>query len=250
MGQELYPDLLYHYTSTAGLIGIIENKMLWATSILHLNDTKEYNEGVGIIDEQFKKKKKSRKKFAKFFDEVERAWNLTSEDQVFIASFSEHKDQLSQWRGYTPDNAGFSLGFDFHDEQFVDVDSKWAKNSGVFHLVKCIYETDEKIRYARAFIDNTIKDWEQNNAEIEEGKKTGRYPIIKMSLLNYKIYRVILASAFKNPSFAEEAEWRFIFLCPLRGDINFRPGPSFITPYHEIPINLAMKNLTDLSLRI
>jgi len=35
------PDMLYHYTSSTGLIRIAESKKLWATNILYLNDSRE-----------------------------------------------------------------------------------------------------------------------------------------------------------------------------------------------------------------
>lgn len=35
------PEKLYHYTSKEGFLGIIENKTLWASSILFMNDEKE-----------------------------------------------------------------------------------------------------------------------------------------------------------------------------------------------------------------
>jgi hypothetical protein len=31
-------SLLYHYTTQTGLLGIIRDRALWASSILHLND--------------------------------------------------------------------------------------------------------------------------------------------------------------------------------------------------------------------
>ena len=35
------PEMLYHYTSSTGLIRIAESKELWATNILYLNDSRE-----------------------------------------------------------------------------------------------------------------------------------------------------------------------------------------------------------------
>ncbi len=34
--------ILYHFTNQQGLLGIVENKEIWATQIQYLNDTSEY----------------------------------------------------------------------------------------------------------------------------------------------------------------------------------------------------------------
>src|SRR5215510_2035523 len=40
------PDLLFHYTSPTGLIGIVKEKQVWATNITYLNDAKEIGHAV------------------------------------------------------------------------------------------------------------------------------------------------------------------------------------------------------------
>jgi hypothetical protein len=35
------PDLVYHYTTTSGLLGILQSKELWVTNCLYLNDPLE-----------------------------------------------------------------------------------------------------------------------------------------------------------------------------------------------------------------
>ena len=36
------PEILYHYTSQAGLIGMLHTKTIWASKIHYLNDSKEF----------------------------------------------------------------------------------------------------------------------------------------------------------------------------------------------------------------
>jgi len=40
---------LGHYTSTVGLIGIFESKELWATNIKYLNDEKEFDAALDLV---------------------------------------------------------------------------------------------------------------------------------------------------------------------------------------------------------
>jgi hypothetical protein len=35
------PDLLFHYTTSQGLLGIVQTNNLWATNISYMNDTSE-----------------------------------------------------------------------------------------------------------------------------------------------------------------------------------------------------------------
>ena len=47
---ESEPDILYHYTSAAGLIGILETGKIWATSIRHLSDASEFIYTLSLAD--------------------------------------------------------------------------------------------------------------------------------------------------------------------------------------------------------
>src|SRR5262245_39760281 len=43
-------DLLYHYTTQAGLLGIIESGALWASNVRYLNDRGEFGHAMGIAE--------------------------------------------------------------------------------------------------------------------------------------------------------------------------------------------------------
>src|ERR1035437_10348273 len=42
------PEVLYHYTSPAGFLGIIDSKTIWATGAEHLNDSQEVLHAIKI----------------------------------------------------------------------------------------------------------------------------------------------------------------------------------------------------------
>jgi len=46
-------DLLWHYTTGAGLRGILEKNLLWATDVRYMNDESELNYPVSLLDEAF-----------------------------------------------------------------------------------------------------------------------------------------------------------------------------------------------------
>jgi hypothetical protein len=42
---------MYHYTTQAGLLGILRDNCIWATAAQYLNDSSEYAYGLGRITE-------------------------------------------------------------------------------------------------------------------------------------------------------------------------------------------------------
>ncbi len=43
------PELLYHYTTQKGLLGILHERCIWATHIRYLNDASEFKHGVEMV---------------------------------------------------------------------------------------------------------------------------------------------------------------------------------------------------------
>ena len=75
------PDVLYHYTTQAGLLGIIQSKQIWATSVLFLNDTTEINYAIKLIQENTNKFCEERK--------------LNQEETQFLEDFEKKLDEYS-----------------------------------------------------------------------------------------------------------------------------------------------------------
>ena len=71
-----FEGFLYHYTSQAGLLGIIQKREIWATNLLFLNDTAELNYAIQIMRQEIENLKEK----------------LSVEEFRFIKEFSEVKD--------------------------------------------------------------------------------------------------------------------------------------------------------------
>ena len=218
------PATLYHYTSCAGLIGIVESKCLWASGLQHLNDIGELKHALSIV-----------RKLLNLHLRAERGpWNdlyriLLDDDlawlgdfTIFIGSFSEAKDKLSQWRAYCSNEGGFSLGFD----------TGIIKRQAVFQhfaLRKCEYD----LKRQEAICDELISvGCNQAQKKTTEGEK-------RMALLEHFVMPFILiAPALKNPCFEEEQEWRLIggVFDDEHPSIRFRPGKHTVIPYFEFAL--------------
>ena len=101
-------NIIYHYCSVEAFNAIIQNKTIWLSSVYNLNDYKEIH---WIKDKVFKKIENSTTKnnFQRYkvFEEL----YLKQLPNVYIASFSQGSDLLSQWRAYANDGYGVAIGF-------------------------------------------------------------------------------------------------------------------------------------------
>ena len=98
-------DTLFHYTSMAGLLGIIKNQTMWFTAFKHLNDTSELEFGLQCAYDLFAKviaesNDPTIERFLNAVNHVVRRRDFS----IYVASFSRTEDDLSQWRAYA-DNA-------------------------------------------------------------------------------------------------------------------------------------------------
>jgi hypothetical protein len=104
---------LFHYTTASGLAGIARDRKIWATHIFHLNDASEYRESIARVREEVEKiematTKEGTQRLLMALDGVLIAESMN----VYVASFSERGNVLSQWRAYSGPGAGYSIGFD------------------------------------------------------------------------------------------------------------------------------------------
>src|SRR3972149_5919227 len=135
------PNILYHYTSKTGLLGIIKDKCLWATNILYLSDAAEFSYTLEVSSKVLDTKMKDTtlthnesKLIHKMYEVVQGNLEFHIPD-TYVACFSEDGDSLSQWRAYCPKTGGFSIGFD--DEYLRSLASDQS-----YELKECGY--DEK----------------------------------------------------------------------------------------------------------
>lgn len=57
--QAELPELLFHYTSSGGMRGILESSRLWATNYRFLNDASEVGYGMALFESLIQEKRAS-----------------------------------------------------------------------------------------------------------------------------------------------------------------------------------------------
>lgn len=115
------PTVMYHYTTDAGLRGILGSGKLWLTDIFALNDPSELRHGFSlatdILDDEAKKGPDEYRLFAENFrdaleQEKEGREGIERSAHYFVCSFSKDGNDLGQWRAYADDGHGYALEFD------------------------------------------------------------------------------------------------------------------------------------------
>jgi hypothetical protein len=181
-------NIIYHYCNVESFRAIIENKTLWLSSVYNLNDYKEIH---WIKDKIFKKIKSSisKENFLKYknFEEL----YSKQLPNVYIASFSEGSDLLSQWRAYANDGFGVAIGFN----------SDYFKENKMVQTSSVLYDEEEQEKQ----IDLILKPLEKLDGNIDiESREFNE--ICKSIIININT----LSSKSKNELFKEEQEVRLI----------------------------------------
>jgi Protein of unknown function (DUF2971) len=186
---------LYHYTTPEGLIGIVQNKCLRASGIHYLNDTAEFKHTASIVADLLDQSLKYEQGpwndlYAMLLEHLP----TYPDHAVFVASLSEAKDKLSQWRAYCSPGGGFSIGF---DPRTIERQARGQD----FRLLKCEYDPEKQRAICREMISEACK-----SAQGATNRATRKS---KLEDSFFDLFMVI-APALKNPCFEEEREWRLV----------------------------------------
>jgi hypothetical protein len=245
------PDgLLYHYTTQAGLLGIIRDREIWMTHTQYLNDSREFLHALQVVREElvdYVRNNRERRdrtnietlgfpvppELGSHEAEVERTLQEMLECvgegagiesiNVCLASFSEDGDSLSQWRAYAS-RGGFCIGFAGAGLAELVVPHK-------FYLARCLYDRDQQRELARALIEEVLEENLERNKQPDPDNDLPKGGNLLAYLNRY-------APILKDPAFAEEREWRIIsrpLMCTLSG-FGYREGPSMLIPFFKFPL--------------
>ncbi|HHX8271222.1 TPA: DUF2971 domain-containing protein [Vibrio diabolicus] len=232
----------YHYTDIGGLIGILQYRKLWLSSVNNMNDHQEVvwlrNKFASRLSELVDKSSFS----DKHKELIDSFWQMMSHPYPtpYICCFSKNGDLLSQWRAYSSDGEGACIKFS-------------GEALGVKQGIPYMHpQVEYSMRYAdvvyvesdtQSFITEMLGEL-VNIVEAIVGGDNDK--MIKLSELANHCSRA--SYIFKNPAFSEEQEIRIIhtpfidanndwFGCV--SDVKFRQCVGSITSYfeYEFPVN-------------
>lgn len=223
------PEILYHYTSLSSMLSIVKSKCFYASNIFYLNDSMEYRHARKLIADRIGQRLEG---LSKTRERIAMEWHqkLFTQEQlkpVYVASFSEKSDDLSQWRGYTPVGHGVCMGFDSSAlrEATHSIHYEAAPTARFGALGKVIYVSENEGPSFDEFIKSVcdhldIVDGEVVRAVVGEGLANHGTPF------------------YKHRAFKDEAEWRVSLWTQSRFDfqfeVDFRPGASTLIPFTRL----------------
>lgn len=231
------PKVLYHYTNSSGLLGMLESSKMWATNFRYLNDSSEISYGSQllneILDDLIKKEKDS--VIISFIERCKATHNAyNSVLDCYIACMCEDDDLLSQWREYASKGGGFALGF---DTQLLKLRMPNYPERGIkdFDLVKVIYDVQLQKNIIERIINealSVVRHAQKNNPDmVQDSFIPAGCQFVRLNLAQY-------LSCFKHPCFSVEKEWRLIFWTQYHEgeNVKIRDGTYGLTPYVELDI--------------
>jgi hypothetical protein len=226
------PEVLYHYTTQTGLIGIIRNSELWMTHTQYLNDTQEFRHAIELVEEEIQRRiaQATDGEEKEILEEMQQAVDVDhSGINVCVSCFSEAGDSLSQWRAYGGDISGYSIGF------YGDFLSAIASREGGFLLARCIYDGAKKRELVSRFVQANIREIAAHRSQPQNNDIDPQYWRCGGGLMAHMNK---LGPILKDSSFGDEREWRIIsrpLMCSSEA-FDYRPGASMIIPYYRLDI--------------
>jgi hypothetical protein len=228
---------LYHYCDAKALYGILESRDLWMGGASFLNDPQEWSwlsrVVEGLINDKYGplpvRGRDPYRSDIRFLD-PSRPENQHRRSHTFIASFSSTADDLSQWRAYADEGAGFCIGFKVSELALAPQ--------------QVIYSEELQVQIVQQVF----------RQEIGNRRKPKLYaPETCIAMLNR--LRPIMKSYFYH----QEAEWR-IAACldfgrprpkgrskfPEDGDIAVRVSKKRLVRY--IPLRLSPRSIAEIIL--
>lgn len=234
MSKNNKSDIIYHYTSSDGILGIFDtNKIQFRfTKSDNLNDVTEGCDLLKLIERVCIELKNSNQINQMQFDEVikfsdkeyiYRILNDTkdisasadkydySTNDVYVLCFSKNRDCLPMWNYYTNNSIpGYSIGFNSN----ILFDLFNNKN---FMVYSVIYDDNKKIDILKKVITICLEDY--------------NFKKLAWELYNYSYI-------FKHKAFEYEAEIRVIYYFNEKNSdlpkIYFRSKNGLITPYIQL----------------
>ena len=265
--------ILYHYCSTATFHNIVGSKALWLSSLTQSNDSSEGRVVSQAVARLATKDNLSDELTGHLLAAVS---NMEGLFDGLGLCFSTEGDLLSQWRAYTQDGAGLSVGFDKDYVEWlaessrgtdVDFELKEVHYKPEIHdrlvapaytKLRCLLESDDDFPPGKP---GTLQD----ASDPKSVELCGRLAVLTLLQAAMESFGEVFS--LKHEAFAEEKEWRLLHyfgwlptnpclyrtaagrivpykVCALR-DLSRRPVIEVVLgPRHTTPIQVVENYLT------
>lgn len=229
------PATIYHYTSEAGLRGIIESGKLWFGDIFDQNDPRELRHGVGAALDAMTIAAATGPPELKLFAKHMRKMLEGAVEKVahfFICCFSFAGDDLGQWRAYADNGRGYALGFATGalEQAFARAAVPGSGNS-TFPLS---YSEDQLREMQERIVSGALPLLSMPRSRVME--RTDTHALVRGLSLSLSMNVLRAALFFKHPGYTHEQEYRFLQLFrmgPRVPNLKYRGRPPSLRRYRE-----------------
>jgi hypothetical protein len=238
------PKQIYHYGHAEGLLSILASQCLWATEAHYLNDASELRYCNDMVRDTVDAMTTgaSSAVVRRFLAGLLPGTNAIGGPAVYTVSFSEDGDILSQWRAYAG-TTGYALGLATQWWAMPEPSGEtpgWRP--GPLRLRKVIYAEEQQRRMIRSLLEPACTALATAVEEFGEARTLAvGEPRLRQHVTDYLR---LLSPWLKHPAFAEEREWRFIYMpdaspSPVgvaAPEVRFRPSAIGLVPYVPLPL--------------
>ncbi len=233
---------LYHYTSMAGLVGMLQTQQMWLTSVFHLNDPSELAYGINVALEALAAASDNAPPEVQRFCVRAKRILLKSGREFFgwfVGSMSAAPNDLGQWRAYADNGRGVAIGL--APSLFkIERDSRDLPLLEKFQVARVNYRRTTLEDRIRVAVEGAVAAFAKAktllaNTEAEEAFGREMATHIATPLF-------MAAISTKDPAFALEREFRIVLVndyAKLVPHLLFRTRGSSLVPYISISMDLA-----------
>lgn len=225
---EVPPPNLFHYTGPGAVLAILESQTLLAGRAGDMNDAKEQEIGVDIVDNYAMNTLNVRRPADEedcAFLEVVRRKRYEANRQVFTVSLTSERDALDQWRAYCPRSGGVAMAFPTDH-------LKGAAEKQGFFLARCTYDWNEQYRLVSEIVDHHFLEFQR--ARKQGGADPEQLMTDHARVLAAHVAR--FAPLLKHGTFSGEREWRLVSLPRSNEPLKFLPSDVGIKVYREFKL--------------
>lgn len=213
-----WPRFLYHYTSSAGMEGILRSRQVWASAVQYLSDSEELSYAAGLASEIIEAQERRARSllFELLRPGLQQVLYDIGTSTVCVFSLSEVGDLLSQWRAYCPATGGFAVGFSARR-----LGSLLAAQQ--LTLAPCTYKRARQISIVQDLVSRAERHFRKGmnahgarlaarTSSLVRDRASRRIEI-DCSINTMRAFRADFLRAgpfIKHPSFSEEREWRVV----------------------------------------
>ncbi len=228
-------ELVCHYTSIAGLKGILENKVFFATESGFLNDDDEFSYAGTILLELVKEELSGWEHYQSFALAISEyclsslAFELSR--NYYVISFSKNPDNLALWSQFASEGCNMQL----LPLEMIDTSSLALQAFVKYEKAEQKAELKEAICNVVEFYKDTVFPEDISLIECMEGLDEQEVRLIAEPIVQLALF---YGMAMKREEFKAEEEYRLIFRVRDE-EVKIRQKGSLLLPYIEIPIFLG-----------